>query len=658
MINKLLIVLFPLFFLSCSNYEKGSSIVGEWDLYSNKYILSDNLVGVSPDGSIPVSGRASYTKNNPPLLYGSIKKKINVKKGENYTLYISGILSSSKVWIDNTLSGEFGTIGYSKEESNPFIKRALINFVPDNDECEIVIEFSNFRLQSKWLFKWIVYGKSSDITDLYIRNQSKDYFATGMLIMCTTLFFLMFLVNRSNWYNLYFSLFTLSYGIRSYLMKNTTIQHFIPRFNWVLEYQFNKASELWALAFIILFLKSLYPYEFRGKFSKGITLTAFLSSLLSFVPIDLFYKYHFLSLMHIIIVVSGIYIISRLVLATKAKEPFAVFALLSIILFFISIIFDMIANSIMIAFDYYSAQVVIIVVAVMFLMIGRKRHDSLLFITEKQQSNKNIKEIFSRFVPIEILDNLNNSDLEERPPGEYALKPLTVAYIDIRDFTSLSEGLTPLENFSLINNFYEIVGSEVKKHDGYIESYGGDGVKAIFPCAPDKAIDASLNISKRVMATSGIKIGMSINFGQVVLGTVGGDNRIQATAISSVTRFLNSMDSFNSSMAIELIITDKVYALSSLDNSRVIKLGSMLLRGEEDEITLYQVETPSFKIDPFFKEAFESGVMMLEYKKYSKAYGYFKLAQEYNKDHRLASYYISELEIFFKLRGLTFTLRV
>jgi len=656
--NIILLPIITLFLTSCNLNHNLIEIDGKWDLYKNKFIKTEKIENNKPDYNLYLSGSSIDKLQDYEYLYGTVSTEIDVTVGENYTLYTSGFFSSSRIWIDDVLVGQFGEVSDSIKDSTPVIKRALMNFVPKSDKAHIVIEFSNFHFKNKWLFKWMLYGKSEDVIDIYIKSQSKDYFTTGLLLICSVLFILMFLINIKNKYNLYFSLFTLSYGIRSYLIKNTTIQDIIPWVTWVMEFQFNKASELWALTFILLFFTSLYPLEFKTRFSLFFTIISLASSFLAFLPLNIFNKFNILTIMHIEVLIAGTYIISKLVRTVKKRRKYSLLALTSIVLFFLSIVFDIVSNTLFIAFDYYSAQFVIIVVITMFIMIGQKRVESTNFIKDKERINANTRVLFSKFVPITILKKLGNMKLEDRDAGEFIVEPVTMVYIDIRDFTKLSESLTPKENFTMINDFYDIVGNEVVNFGGYIESYGGDGVRAIFECPPDYAVKATLKISDKVASTTGIRIGMSLHFGRVVLGTIGSKNRVQATAVSEVTRVLGYMDSFNSKMGIEILITKSVYALSSLKKEDILTLGDIILKGEDEPITLYQVIPKTYILDPLFKEAFENGVKNIALKNYPKAYGYFSLAANYNNSHILTKYYLKELDIFFKLRGITFNLKV
>lgn len=659
MIKKIFLIISVLFITSCKISE--SSIVelnNKWELFNEQFILSDNIGVPKSDNFLFFSGTTNKLNNNNVYLYGSIKQNIQVKKNEHYALYLSGVLSASRVWVDGKLLASYGEIGKTLESTRTEIKRGVLNFVPESDIVEIVIEFSNFHFKTKYLFKWIILGESSEITNLYIKNQSKDYFTTGLLVICAILFILMYSINVKDKYNLYFALFSLSFCIRSFLMKNTTIEYFIPSFTWVLTYQLTKASEVWALVFILLFFKSLYPEEFNNKVTNIIVISSLLMSFGAFIPLSFFNDNNILLYFQFQILISGTYIISRIIKSVLHNRFLSKQSLIAIILLFGSIIFDIFASRIFLLYDYYSAQFVLLLILIMFLLIGRKRSDSSIYVAEKQKINDDIRFTFTKFVPLEILASLKNSKLEDRAPGDYTVEALSMIYIDIRDFTKLSEGLTPQENFLMINEFYEIVGNEVVKNGGYIESYGGDGVKAIFSSSPDDAINSALNISDEVAITSKIKIGMSVHFGKVVLGTIGSNNRIQATAVSDVTRILSAMDSFNSKMGIEILLTDKSLTLSNISQEYVLSLGSILLTDEEDPIGLYQVIPKNYRIDSLFKEAFENGIFMIKHKKYHKALAYFELAERLNTNHQLTKYYISQLELFFVSDEIKFVLKV
>lgn len=651
---KYAVVLFiSLFILSCNN-KNISKIEGEWNLYSNKFIRSENI-NAKPDKVLNFPGSFFDTLNNNNHKYGSITKRIEVIPHRKYTLYISGINSASRVWVDNELIREFGVIGKRREDVKPLVQPSLVNFSPTKDRVDITIEFSNFHLREDLIFKWMILGDSFDILNLYLKHQSKDYFSSGMLLIISILFFLLFITNTKSRYSLYFSLFSLSYGIRSFLMEKVSIWSVIPM-SWELIYQFTKASELWALVFILQFFKELYPNELRNKFTHVLTIISLVFSLTPFIPLNIFSTYKFMFLFHSLVILTGNYFLMRLMLSVKRKRILAKLTFASLLLFSISTIIDILSNRYALSWGYVSAQAVILLVVTMCVLIAKERTSAISSINDKKNKNIKYRNIFTKFVPLEILKYIGNGELEDRAPGDFLVNPQTIAYIDIRDFTKLSQGLTPEENFIMINNFFKLVGSVVHENRGFIESYGGDGVKVVFPESTASAIKAAFAISDNIYESQRIKIGISIHVGNVVLGTIGSENRIQATSISRITRILNKMDHFNSKMGIEILVTDEVLSLVNLEDSQVLYLGTIKLKDEDDAINLYQLIPGDKPIDKMFRDAFENGVQMLKLRKYSKAYGFFKLANMYESSHKLSIYYINQLEVFLKLKQANFAL--
>lgn len=653
--KKITIILLLLSIFSCTTYDSDKVLDGNWILFEKSFIYTESNSTIGKVINIP--GPYLNSLNNNPE-WGSLKKIIYVKKGVPTSLLISGIYSASKVWIDGELYKSYGTIGKSRDSVDPLIKPDIVNFIPKEDKIEIVIEFSNFHLRENMPFKWIKIGSREDILKLYMKNQAQDYFSAGTLVIISIFFMLIFISNTKSKYNLYFSLFTLSYGIRSFFMEKTSIHFFIENFPWEIIYQLTKASELWSLATIILFFGELYPREIKSKMSNILIILAAFLSVFSFVPVHIFSNLKIMYVSHVMVLITGQYFIMKILKAVKNGRQLAILSLISIALFSLATVNDILSNRYLLPWGYYSAQVVIILVITMCILVSKERYLTAVSAREQERHNALLRSTFSKFVPLEILKLIGNDALEDRPPGDSTVKPQTIAYIDIRDYTKLSQGLTPEENFKMINDFFSIVGEHVNKNHGFIESYGGDGVKAIFSNEPVDAVNMALGISDEVHSSSKLRIGISIHFGQVVMGTIGDKDRVQAAAFSNVTRELNAMDHFNSMMGIEILISQDVKNLIDLGSERFIYLGEITLRGQDSSNNYYQIVPDNFKVDWNFKEAFIDGVFSLENKNYPKAYGYFTLAHRLNPSNKLTQYYINKLELYFKLKEHSFTLTI
>ena len=158
---------------------------------------------------------------------------------------------------------------------------------------------------------------------------------------------------------------------------------------------------------------------------------------------------------------------------------------------------------------------------------------------------RSMRRMFQKFVPKQVLDRiLHGSETGKAVIEE--LRTLTLLNLDIRGFSNLSKDIGPQKTVSLLNQFFSIMGDIVFKHNGIVDKYLGDGFLAIFgaPVAStqdaDNALVAALEMRralkkanqtfrKEIGAT--IKIGTSILTGEVVVGNIGFDKKMDYTVI-------------------------------------------------------------------------------------------------------------------------------
>lgn len=83
--------------------------------------------------------------------------------------------------------------------------------------------------------------------------------------------------------------------------------------------------------------------------------------------------------------------------------------------------------------------------------------------------------------------------------GDQIEKEMTVLFADIRGFTTLSEGMTPQENFNFINSYLSQMAPIIKQYHGIIDKYIGDAIMALFPNNADEAMQASIEMLKTLV---------------------------------------------------------------------------------------------------------------------------------------------------------------
>lgn len=180
---------------------------------------------------------------------------------------------------------------------------------------------------------------------------------------------------------------------------------------------------------------------------------------------------------------------------------------------------------------------------------------------------------------------------------------VTVLFIDIRNFTGLSEQLSPSDVTAILNDYFSVIEPIIGKYNGVINKYLGDGVLAIFgePIKDDNhAINAVLCASEILFAVQKLKnkmlnegkprleVGIGINTGEVFAGNIGTEERLEYTIIGDNVNLAYRIESFNRILKTQFLISEYTYELvkSSVD---VVKLSQVNIKGKSLPIDIYEV---------------------------------------------------------------------
>ena len=145
--------------------------------------------------------------------------------------------------------------------------------------------------------------------------------------------------------------------------------------------------------------------------------------------------------------------------------------------------------------------------------------------------------------------HLADKVLKARSAIEGERRQVTVLFADIAGFTSVAEGRDPEEVHQILDRAFEAITAEVHRFEGTVNQYTGDGVMALFgaPIAHEdharRAVHAALGIQRaladyqRELSPRGItfRARQGLNTGLVVVGSIGGDLRMDYTAVGDTT---------------------------------------------------------------------------------------------------------------------------
>jgi len=221
---------------------------------------------------------------------------------------------------------------------------------------------------------------------------------------------------------------------------------------------------------------------------------------------------------------------------------------------------------------------------------------------------------YGRFVPQDYIKLLGKTDIVELKLGDYSQKQMTVLFTDIRGFTSLSEKMSPYENFAFINSFLKRMGPIVRQHDGIIDKYIGDAIMALFNDQPEAAIVTAVDMFEELQrynehrisrAYEPIDMGIGIHTGNIMVGTVGEQERMDGTVIGDSVNLASRLESLTKMYGAHIIVSETTIRL--LQNrskfqtrflDKVIVKGKTepipiveILNGKSDALTRFKLET-------------------------------------------------------------------
>jgi PAS domain S-box-containing protein len=235
-----------------------------------------------------------------------------------------------------------------------------------------------------------------------------------------------------------------------------------------------------------------------------------------------------------------------------------------------------------------------------------------------------LNEAFSRFVPSQFLQLLDKKSIADVRLGDQVQKEMSVLFSDIRDFTTLSESMTPQDSFKFINDYLSCMELALIENQGFIDKYIGDGIMALFSGSADDALLAGISMLQRLAEYNrnranfgyvSIKIGIGINTGSLMLGTVGGKNRMDGTVISDAVNLAARLESLTKEYGVPLLITH--YTLARLQNPMEYSIrfiDKVKVKGKSKAVAVFEVfdgDEPQVKESKLAtKTIFEEGLFL------------------------------------------------
>ncbi len=242
------------------------------------------------------------------------------------------------------------------------------------------------------------------------------------------------------------------------------------------------------------------------------------------------------------------------------------------------------------------------------LAVGHKRN---LLEKERRAALENNLEIqqkinaaTDRFVPYEFLRSLGRESILDVNLGDQVEKRVTLFFSDIRDYTTLSEQMTPQQNFIFLNQYLGRVGPVIKTNRGFVNQYYGDGLLALFMpngeenvLSEQDAVKAALDMHNQVREYNEeriikerdpIRIGIGIHTGSLMLGVIGDEKRMDVGVVSDTVNTTARLEGLTKRYGVTTIVSGQTFqGLSDASEFRYRPLGEVMVKGRKTPIALY-----------------------------------------------------------------------
>ena len=223
----------------------------------------------------------------------------------------------------------------------------------------------------------------------------------------------------------------------------------------------------------------------------------------------------------------------------------------------------------------------------------------------EEREKRKIRKTFSQYLSPGVIALIEKDPQKYiRPGGE--VKDLTVMFSDIRDFTNLSEGMSPDELVRLLNEYLGVMTDILFRHLGTLDKYIGDAVMAFwgspYPledhayhaccCATEMiARLAELNHDWSTRGRPEISIGIGLNTGPVNVGNMGSEKRLAWTVMGDNVNLASRLEGMTKQYRTQIIISESTYAKVS-QQFVAREVDKIRVKGKNRPVTIYELLAP------------------------------------------------------------------
>ena len=527
--------------------------------------------------------------------YGSYGLELyGLDPGTIYAIHVPHIFSSCSIIINGIDRESQGQPGIDRETENPGTRSSQIAFRPLKDgTATIVINVSNFFNKKGYISSPIILGEASQI-GLMFRGDLIFYGTIFAVTFSVALFFFMLSFFHKNSFVIWFALTSMVLAVRGIFFYPHIIMILFPDIPWIatfiMKYITVPLPIILFTVFISMALKLRYNIPYAIILSVSILYAISTIVLPPEVSTFLLIYYQIFALFCVS------YIIVIAIIGLKKKKEFSVWIFIATSVLFLFGVYDLFIALGIISGDFFIQIGTVFAVIILSIMVLNDYSGSINKIEDLSVEMKLINRSLIRFVPDQIVELLNKKSITDVKLGDNVELTMPILSIDIRSFTHTSEKLAPNQVFELLNEYFALVAPIVRKYNGVITKYLGDGFFALFPDGANSALLCGIDIQKAIRDnsiavpnSSPIKIGIGIDMGDILLGIIGNSTRMDSIIISNSYHIAEVLQESTKKYSSYMIISDRIYEALNDISEHYIRPIQRVKNSSNKETFLYEV---------------------------------------------------------------------
>lgn len=225
----------------------------------------------------------------------------------------------------------------------------------------------------------------------------------------------------------------------------------------------------------------------------------------------------------------------------------------------------------------------------------------LLYVTTDSEK-KFVRRAFGQYVAPELLHKLEQAPQSMQLGGE--AKQISIMFMDVRDFTPISEGLSAIELVDFMNALLSSLTDAIQSELGTIDKYIGDSIMAFWNAPldiPDHhrlSCRAALKMRVALAELNGkdefgfaarglepVKIGIGLHTGEACVGNMGSQRRFNYTAMGDVVNTSARIESSSKAVGMDIVVSDSM--AQAVPGFAFLEAGAMPLKGKSQPIKLF-----------------------------------------------------------------------